>query len=79
MTGVRVGTLSLPKLLVGTVGVVFTMPLILTLVFVAVRPKLRRGLRETDSATRRILKAYLLIQLVGAVIAWTVFILLPAK
>jgi len=65
-----------PLLIVGTIAVSFSLPLVALPILVAIRRNVRESWRVSDVPARRVLIVYLAIETAAALVAWTVFILL---
>ena len=63
-------------LIVGTIAVSFSLPLVALPILVAIRRNVRESWRVSDVPARRVLIVYLAIETAAALVAWTVFILL---
>ena len=74
--GLRPPGVDFPLLVVGTVAVSFSLPLVALPILVATRRNVRESWRVSDVPARRVLIVYLAIEAAAALAAWTVFILL---
>src|SRR5438552_1214084 len=74
--GLRPPGVDFPLLIVGTIAVSFSLPLVALPILVATRRNVRESWRVSDVPARRVLIVYLAIETAAALVAWTVFILL---
>jgi len=68
--------IDFPLLIVGTIAVSLSLPLIALPILVATRRNLRESWRSSDAPARRVFIVYVAIQAAAALAVWTVFILL---
>jgi hypothetical protein len=73
--GVRLPGIDFPLLILGTIAVTFSLPLVTVAILLTTRRNLREAWRTGDAPARRVFQVFLAIEAVGAVIAWTVFVL----
>ena len=65
-----------PLLIVGTIAVSFSLPLVALPILLATRRNVRESWRVSDPSARRVLMVYLAIEAAAAFATWTIFILL---
>ena len=74
-TGTRLPTLDLPLVMLGTIAVAVSIPVVGVLIVLVIHRRIRQAWAKAHPLESRMFAAYLTFQVVVAVIAWISFLL----